>query len=578
MNKTTACPLDCYDACGIRYEEGKIKPITEGFTQGFLCAHMNRFEEHERILQPRYKGDAIDLGTALKKLKEILANTQKNKILHYRGNGNFALMQEVSEHFFASYGAILTEGSLCDGAGHAGILEGRGSNRLHMPLEEIAKAETVVLWGRNPHATSSHLLPLLEGKKLIVIDPIKTKAAKKADLHIQIKPHGDLHLAMLLSRFLHIENGCDTDFLEKYAPEYEEFYELTQTIRIKATLEQIDVTLGQIGSFLELVRGKKTAIVCGVGIQKYKDGGDIMRSIDAFAAMLGLFGKEGCGVAYLADSKEGILSPFYTKSAKVSKVNTEFAKFKTLFIQGANPLAQMPDTKRVVESMQHVENVIYFGLYENETSQRADLVIPAKTFLAKNDIRASYACDVLHPMPKQREEAEGISEYELSAFLCEAFGIEIKSEAAYLEHFKNHGVQRLDGLWHVEKKMMGEFCGFDTDEGTFVFLDEIESDFDMEEKLFLLTPKSPKSLNSMFRREAYAYLNAKLGLNEGEEVLISSQNGSVKLRVKLDDDVREDCVLIYSGTCGVNNLTSSKHAYGGKFAIYQENKVEVQKI
>jgi Anaerobic dehydrogenases, typically selenocysteine-containing len=100
----------------------------------------------------------------------------------------------------------------------------------------------------------------------------------------------------------------------------------------------------------------------------------------------------------------------------------------------------------------------------------------------------------------------------------------------------------------------------------------------MEEKLFLLTPKSPKSLNSMFRREKCVYLNSKLGLNEGEEVLISSQNGSVKLRVKLDDDVREDCVLIYSGTCGVNNLTSSKHAYGGKFAIYQENKVEVQKI
>ena len=103
-------------------------------------------------------------------------------------SGNFALVQEVSDHFFASFGATLCEGSLCDGAGRAGIQEGRGSNRLHMPLEEIAKAETVVLWGRNPHATSSHLLPLLEGKKLIVIDPIKTKAAKKADLHIQIKP------------------------------------------------------------------------------------------------------------------------------------------------------------------------------------------------------------------------------------------------------------------------------------------------------------------------------------------------------------------------------------------------------
>jgi hypothetical protein len=35
-------------------------------------------------------------------------------------------------------------------------------------------------------------------------------------------------------------------------------------------------------------------------------------------------------------------------------------------------------------------------------------------------------------------------------------------------------------------------------------------------------------------------------------------------------------VLIYSGTKGVNNLTSSKHSYDGKSAIYQENKVKIK--
>lgn len=575
MTKLTACPLDCYDACEIVYENSKVKGSKNGHTQGFLCPHMNHYDDYEQISMPIYKGNEVTLSEALEKLKEILGSSKKDEVLHYRGSGNFGLMQEVTEHFFASYGAVLTDGSLCDAAGEAGIIEGRGSNK-NMPLLEIAKSEVVIIWGRNPHATSSHILPLLKDKTVIVIDPIKTKIAKSADLHIQIKPHGDTALAMLLCRFLHIEDGCDTQFLENYASEHEEFYELTQNVRIKATLEEIDVSLGQIGEVLSLIQNQRVAIVCGIGIQKYSDGADVIRAIDAFAAMLGLFGKEGCGVAYLGDSKEGITSPFNTKAKRVSKVNTEFSNFKTVFIQGANPLCQMPDSLRVKESIEKVENVIYFGLYENETSQTADLIIPAKSFLYKNDIRTSYSHNGMISMNKTDESNNGISEYDLSAYLCQEFGIELDSEEFYLNHFKNFAVQKIDGSWHVENREEIPYKeGFDTDDGEFCFLDEYDNDFNMNDKLFLITPKSMTSLNSQFKREECVYLNPALGFKNDEIVKISSVSGSVELKVKTNDDVRDDCVLIYSGTKGVNNLTSSKHSLDGKNAVYQENKVEV---
>ena len=578
MNKITACPLDCYDACEIIYDDSKLKGVKEGHTKGFLCPHMNHYDKHEQIDVPRYKGTAISMDEALDKLKKILSASVKDEILHYKGNGNFGLMQGVTEHFFASYGATLTDGSLCDGAGEAGILEGRGSNK-NMPLSEIAKSEVVIIWGRNPHATSSHLLPLIKDKTIIVIDPIKTKIAKMADLHIQIKPHGDLYLAMLLVRFLHIENGCDKEFLDAYASEFEEYYELTQSIRIKATLEEIDVSLGQIGKVLSLIQNKRVAIVCGVGIQKYSDGADVMRAIDAFAVALGLFGREGCGVAYLGNSKEGITSPFKTQAKRVSKVNTEFSNYKTVFIQGSNPLSQMPDSLRVKESMSRVENVVYFGLYENETSQIADLVIPAKGFLHKNDIRASYSHNGMMNMPKMSDADSGISEYDLSAYLCKEFGIELGSEEFYLSHFKNFSVQKMDGVWHVENREEIPYKeGFDTDDGEFCFLDELDQDFNMNEKLFLVTPKSLKSLNSQFQREESVYLHPSLGFDDGEFVCVSSARGSVTLPVKLSEDVRADCVLIYSGTKGVNNLTTSKHSLDGKNAIFQELKVEIAKV
>ena len=575
MNNHTACPLDCYDACEIIYDEGKLKGLKEGHTQGFLCPHLNHYENHTTIHMPRYKGEEISMSEALSHLKKILASSKE--ILHYRGNGNFGLMQEVTEHFFSFYGATLTNGSLCDAAGEAGIIAGRGVN-LTIPPSEITKSEVVIIWGRNPHTTSSHLLPFIKGKTIIVIDPIKTKIAKMADLHIQIKPQGDLYLALLLSRFLHIEHGCDEEFLRKYASEFEEFYELTQTVRIKATLDKIDVSLGQIGEILACVKNKKVTIVCGVGIQKFSGGADVMRAIDAFAVGLGLFGKEGCGVAYMGNSKEGIPSPFNTKAKRVSKVNTEFGDFKTVFVQGSNPLCQMPDSLRVKESMKKVENLIYFGLYENETSEMADLIIPAKSFLFKNDVRTSYSHNAMMQMSKVAEQEHGISEYNLSSYLCREFGFEIKEEEFYLQHFKSFAVQKIDGSWHVKTRENIPYTeGFDTDDGEFVFLEELEMDFNMSEKLFLVTPKSAKSLNSQFKREECVYLNSTLGFKDGEEVTVSSACGSVKLKVKINDDVREDCVLIYSGTKGVNNLTSSKHSHEGKNAIYQENKVEVKR-
>lgn len=576
MSNKTACPLDCYDACEVAVVDGKLKGVSTGHTQGFLCPHLNHYDQFERIEQPRYNGEVITMDEALQKLKQIVETTPKHQLLHYKGSGNFSLMQDVTSHFFASNDNILTDGSLCDGAGEAGIIEGRGSNK-NMPYSEIEKSDVVIFWGRNPHVTSSHLLPLIKDKKIIVIDPVKTQIAQMADYHVQLKPHTDIYFAMLLTRFLHIEDSCDDEFLEEYASEFEDFYELTQAIRIKATLDTMGLTLGDIGAILEIIKDQKVAIVCGVGIQKYVDGADIMRAIDGFAAALGLFGKEGCGVAYLGDSKEGIDTPFNLKAKKVSKVNTPFDEFESVFIQGANPLAQMPDSSRVANSIYHTKHVVYFGLYENETSERANLVIPAKNFLEKNDIRSSYGHNALVLMEKQTESEIGISEYDLAKYLCESFDVELKSEEEYLEHFKSFGVMNINGVFEVENRDSIPYKdGFNTDDGEFLFLEELEVLQETEEgMLHLITPKSPHSLNSQFARENCVYINSSHDLQEGVEIKISSDNGSVILPVQINEALRDDCVMICSGTKGVNNLTSSRHSLDGKSAVFQENMVSI---
>ncbi|MFZ5373983.1 MAG: molybdopterin-dependent oxidoreductase [Campylobacterota bacterium] len=575
--KTTACPLDCYDACRIVIDEnGTLKgDKTHPITRGYLCPNLNHYGEYPRILSPRLEGREVSMEEALRILCERLEGSKPHEVLYYRGSGNVALMQRSVEHFFAHYNAVGTSGSLCDGAGAAGIEAGRGRNYVLSP-QMIAQAEAVVIWGRNPHATHSHLLPFLKGKTLVVIDPLETELAKQADLHIQIKPRGDLYLALLLSRFAIIEGSHDREWLEENAGDVEEFYELTQSIRIKATLDAIDVSLGQIGDVLSMIQGKKTAILVGAGVQKYRNGAEVLRAIDAFGAVMGLFGKEGCGVSFLGDSSLGVDSPFRSIAKKVSKPTVDFSKYNCVFVQGANPLSQMPDSNRVRQSFSQAGFRVYFGLYENETSRASDLVIPAKNFLEKNDFRSSYGDYTLQEMRTMLPGEIGIGEYELAARLCGAFNFPLLAEEEYLEHFRHQAIEREGVTYRSRIPEIPYADGFE--EGEFVFPDEVDARLEEREGFHLLTPKHPKGLNSQFHRESAAFFHPDAGFEAGRRVRLSSPAGSVEMEVAWDGRLRKDCVLIYSGTPDVNVLTPAWLSYEGECAVYQEHTIKVETL
>ncbi len=156
---------------------------------------------------------------------------------------------------------------------------------------DIKEAEVIIFWGKTPDLKNLELFESLKKKKIIVIDPAKTEIAKMADLHISIKPKGDFFLAMLLCRFLYIYDRVNEEHLKKHTDGFEDFYELTQSIRIVSTLKEIDVDLGELERVIELVGDKKVSIVCGTGVQRDED--DILRAIDAFGVMLGLFKSDG---------------------------------------------------------------------------------------------------------------------------------------------------------------------------------------------------------------------------------------------------------------------------------------------
>ena len=594
----TTCGLDCYDACRIVVREGDANHLqgdaSHPFGNGALCAAVNKYmHETPRILKPRIDGKEVRMDEVLEAIAETFK--QSKRALLWRGSGNMGVMQEVTNLFMERIGGSLTHGSLCDAAGHAGILLGRGVNRT-LPPETIAKAETVVVWGRNLTVTNSHMLPFIEGKKLIVIDPIRTPIAKKADLFLQIEPRMDYDLAIILARFVIMEDSQATEWLETFAPEYEEFYEYTREHRIKAILEHIGTDLGEMGHFLELVRDKKTVFLVGTGVQKYSVGSYTLRAIDSLAAVMGLFGKEGSGVHYLGDSKLGFDNPFAVDTTTVPKATTQFSYFDTVLVQGGNPAESMPDSNRVRSELEKVPNLIYFGLYENETSARARIVLPAKHFLEKEDVRLSYGHHYVGRMRTAVSTDIGISEYDLTAYLFQAFGFEgLQSEEEYIEHWLKQ-CDDADGCHRSpEHRTLPYKEGFGEDfDEEFEFIDEYDDDFitakqfwkyrklnknkAKEEIYWLITPKSAKSINTQFKRDNRVRLHPQTGYRDGDEVRLVSEYGEQILTVALDEDMRPNCAVVTNNTIGVNKLTPPIVSKEGDNACYQEVRVRIEKM
>jgi anaerobic selenocysteine-containing dehydrogenase len=488
-------------------------------------------------------------------------------------------MQGATKQFFASHHAVLASGSLCDEAGDAGVCEGRGANLCLSPLH-VKDAEVVILWGRNPTVTNSHMLPSLKGKTLIVIDPVKIDFSLHADLHIQIKPRGDLYLALLLCRLVAMEEMENQAFLNERTLNYKDFLDFISGIPMRKLLDKAHVNLDEIGALLHLVKGKKVSILVGIGVQKYSFGHSVLRAIDAFGAMLGLFGKVGCGVGYLSNSGFGYSLPFKVDAKKEPLPIVDFGKYDFVFIQGGNPLNQMPCTSKVEEGLDKSKCIVYFGLHENETSARAHLIIPAKTFLAKNDVKLSYGHPFVGRMPKIVESPIGISEYDLTQTLLAAFGHDsLESEEAIIEKvIASNSVEKDGFLISKTYEDLPYEKTFYTKSGKFEFMDEFDDDFEDEEGFYLIAAKQNKSLNSQFVTDEYLYVPLCLGLEQEERVRLTNRYGTCEYAVMPTAILRDDCLLLYSGAKNANRLTPHAMSQEGNCATYQEMKVRLEKV
>src|ERR1700720_1273060 len=93
--------------------------------------------------------------------------------------------------------------------------------------ESFVHSKYIILWAINTISTNLHHWPFIaeaqrRGAKVVVVDPVSTRTAKKADWHVRIRPGTDAALALGMMNVIIAEGLVDRDYVDKYTIGYED--------------------------------------------------------------------------------------------------------------------------------------------------------------------------------------------------------------------------------------------------------------------------------------------------------------------------------------------------------------------
>src|SRR3569623_1633496 len=242
--KSSACPLDCPDLCGlsVTVEHGRVIAVDgdhrSSFTNGLICGKVRKIPEHlygpDRVLHPMMrkgpKGSgewerltwdaALDVITA--KLERIRERHGAQALLpfHYGGSNGWLTDGALAERLWRRLGTSKLVKTYCSAAATEAS-RGLYGKMPGVALDDYEHANLIVLWGINPSATGIHLVPVINrararGAKLVVIDPRATPLAHKADLYLPIRPGTDLPVALAVISALFDRGYADERFLAEH--------------------------------------------------------------------------------------------------------------------------------------------------------------------------------------------------------------------------------------------------------------------------------------------------------------------------------------------------------------------------
>ncbi len=214
--------------------------------------------------------------------------------------------------------------NMCHESSGSGLSETVGIGKGSVTLEDLHKAEVIVVMGQNPGTNHPRMLSALEkckknGGKIVTVNPLPEAGnnnftdpqspiallkggTQLTDLFLQVKINGDvavLKAVMLL--LLEAEKKApgtvfDLDFIKEYTAGYDELIQHLETQNLEELVLKSGLPLSQIQEFANMIQNKKKIIICwAMGLTQHVNGVENIREVVNLLLLKGSIGKEGAG-------------------------------------------------------------------------------------------------------------------------------------------------------------------------------------------------------------------------------------------------------------------------------------------
>ncbi|AZP17039.1 hypothetical protein EJC51_13490 [Streptomyces aquilus] len=209
--------------------------------------------------------------------------------------------------------------NMCHESSGSALSETIGIGKGSVLLEDLYKADLIIVAGQNPGTNHPRMLSALEkakagGAKIVSVNPLPEagmerfknpqtaqgilKGAALNDLFLQIRIGGDQALFRLLNKLiLETEGAVDQAFVDEHTHGFEEFAPAARAADWDETLTATGLTRAEIEEALSLVLASKRTIVCwAMGLTQHKHSVATIREVVNFLLLRGNIGRPGAGV------------------------------------------------------------------------------------------------------------------------------------------------------------------------------------------------------------------------------------------------------------------------------------------
>ncbi len=627
----TTCPRDCYDGCGIAVvkRDGKITKVLgdpdHPTARGALCgkcalAYNGVFlDASARLTRPlkrigpkgegRFQAISWDEAMAIAggRLGAIVAESGAASIIHAHYTGTCSMIAGgFPMRFFHRLGATEVEpDSICNNAGHVALGYVLGTSTDGFDPRTARDAACIVVWGANPSASAPHAHKhwLKETPaKVVVIDPVRHPTAEAADLHLQLRPGTDAVLAFALLHVLRREGKLDRAFLAAHTLGWEEIEPALNACTPAWAAAITGVPEADIVTAAELYGAGPAMLWLGQGLQRQPRGGNVFRACAVLPAATGNIGKPGTGIYFLNGGRtRGIdgryigaprlMGPDYPASFSQMDLAARLedgARSRAFITWNINPAASSPEQARLHRALRREDLfAIAIDVFPTDTTDFADLVLPAASFLEFDDLAESYFHLTLGAQVKVVDPpGEALPNQEIFRRLAAAMGFTepelFEDDPAIIDHILRNSIFKTDFAtlkakgWVQPAEPVIYFADhtFPTPSGK-IELASAKAERDGHPRVPLPTYDAPATggrLRLLSPADAWlmngSYANdpriaerlgaepvvtlhpkdaARLGLGEGARARLANATGALAMRVRVSDAVPEGTALTHKG-------------------------------